>query len=377
MNLSIISWMESGRYIYSLLKDKYEFKYVVEENPEYWGVDACTPEITVVSIGKAFELYQKGKINKFLIPCLRSKNAYTSIYLPLLERGVKSEDVLYAPFRIFRDKTLTDTEKSDLICRYEDSTDLELLVLHIVDHCNLCCAHCSMFSGLVKSPAFADYDKTERAVLQLKMFFDQIMVFRLIGGEPLLNKDIGRYCKMIRRIYPLALIEIVTNALLIISLSDEIISILQENDITLDITLYPLMASKIDEINEFLNEKKIRHYITQERDSFLTLHDISGSANAKKNFENCSFKFNCVNMKENHIAGCFAPFAFPRVNSYFDLGINVTGAINLFSPGLSAKKLKAAMNQPHNLCKYCHIDDTEKWRELLPNEIYDKKSWSI
>ncbi|MDD5018272.1 MAG: radical SAM protein, partial [Eubacteriales bacterium] len=310
-------------------------------------------------------------------PCLKGINTHTGIFLSLIDHGVREEDVLYAPLGIFEDAELSEEQRRGLICQYNERTDLELLVLHIVEHCNMSCANCSMFAGLVKHPVFMDYDKTKASLFQLKKYFNQVVVFRLIGGEPLLNKDIGRYCKLVRDIYPFSNIEIVTNGTLIMGMSDELINTLHENNITLDIALYPVLNSKIDEINEFLNHNKIKHYITKEKEVFYKLYDAKGESDRNTAFKKCKMKFNCVNMKENRIAVCYVPFAIPHLRDYFKLDIKESGTIDLFATELSAEKIRRLMNQPQELCRYCCVDDDARWKLLSDDEKSDIRNWSI
>lgn len=376
MKLALLSWDEEGKYLYELIKKYNTVEYVIEIYPDRW---CDLGDFKIISIGKAIDLYNKNRIDKFIIPCMRGINIYTGVFMPLLKRGVNTEDVLYAPLRVFKDKTITDEEKRNMICLFNERTDMDFLVLHITEHCNLSCAYCSMFAGLVREPKYMDYTLTEKYVKRLKNIFDQVLVFKLIGGEPFLNKEIGRYCNLIRSEYPLADIEIATNGTLILGQSEDIIDTLVKNNITLDITHYPVNNLIIDELNDFLNSRGIKHYLTQEVREFSKLYDLEGNSDVQEVFERCRIKFNCVNMKENKLAVCHVPFALQTASKEFDLNIAEAeyDFIDLCDETLDANKIRTLMNKPHGVCKFCHIDDYEEWKQLSTSQIGDISHWSI
>jgi len=376
MSSVIVSWDNEAKLLYRIIGETHLINYVVERDHDYWGSDKNHPEIAVVSFGKAYSLYKSKKIDKWIIPCMRGINIFTGIYLPLIKRGVREEDVLYAPLRFFKDTTLSDEERRKLIIPFKHRTDLDFLVLHITEHCNLSCAQCSMFAGLVNEPKFMDFAKTEMAVRQLKNLFEQVLVIKLIGGEPLLNKEIGKYCRLLRSVFPLSDIEIATNGTLIRQLDSSTIDILQEESITLDIAYYSVLNDEIDDINEFLNSKNIKHYITREISVFSILYNLQGDSDIDLTYETCKMKFNCVNMKENKLAVCHVPFALPNAKAHFNLQYETEGYIDLFEEGLTAQSVIERLNKPSSLCRFCNRD-LKTWQTLQLSEKEDISNWSL
>lgn len=375
MKVAIISWDSEARTLYQWIRERYAVDYVIERDHTLWDTDAAAP-CRLISFGKAYQLYRQGEIDAFIIPCMRGINVYTGIYLPLLQYGVSEDDVLYAPLRMHREPGLTDTQRLSLICRFMDRTDLDFLVLHVTEHCNLRCANCSMFAGLVKEPATMDLEITKKAVLRLKQCFDQVLVLKLIGGEPFLNPELGEYCRFLRQVYPLADIEIATNGTKILGMDGALLKTLQTERITLDVTYYPVLNPVIDELNAFLNESGLRHYFTQEIALFTRLYDLQGRSDPESTFSVCRMKFNCVNMKENRIAVCHAPFALPHARDAFGITYTEEGWIDLMQEGLTAKILRERMNRPMELCRYCNRG-MDSWRQLTREQSRQPENWSI
>ena len=40
MNICIVSWDSEARYLYKILKDRYEVRYVIERDHRLWGKNA-------------------------------------------------------------------------------------------------------------------------------------------------------------------------------------------------------------------------------------------------------------------------------------------------------------------------------------------------
>ncbi|WP_415930256.1 radical SAM protein [Zhenpiania hominis] len=376
MKVILISWDVEGKILYDLIKQEYQIDYIVERNPDLWRK---YNEYEIISFSKALDLYMNNSSYKFIIPCMRGVNVHTEIYMSLLERGVKVYDVLYAPLKIFKERHMSNEDKKELICLFDDRTDLDFLVLHIAEGCNLSCAHCSMFAGLIKSKKNVDFEKTKKGIKKLKKIFDQILVFKVMGGEPFLNNQIVDYCRYIRQTYPLTDIEIVTNGTLLMKQSKETIQALVDLNVTLDISYYSISNDIIDELNEYLNQLNIKHFFTYEIREFFKAYNFEKKNQANEVFKRCKIKFNCVNMKENRLAVCHVPFGMEVAAKEFKIKISQSdyGFIDLDDKTLTARKCINFMNQSHEICKYCSIDSRVIWEEFKPGEEKNVEYWSV
>ena len=98
---------------------------------------------------------------------------------------------------------------------------LEYLEYHVAHHCNLNCRGCGHLSNLVEEESFGDFNQFKRDLTRLSELFENVKVIRLMGGEPLLNPDCISFVETARDVFPKARISIVTNGLLLPSMSCE------------------------------------------------------------------------------------------------------------------------------------------------------------
>lgn len=378
LNIAIITWQRDGKELYHLLSktaSPYQVRMVVEKDFHIWG--RTEDDIPVVSLGRAVQAYHQNDIDQFVMPSLE-ESVNRGIEEALLRFRVRSKDLLYAPVCVFRDKTLNEQQKLQRICVYEDREELETMEIHAADHCNLNCKNCSMFCGLVEQAIFPDFTETETGIRILKKYFHHIKKFRIIGGEPLLNKELHRYLDLIRDIYPYTDIRLISNGLLVHKMPDILIRTLRKNDVTFIVTQYPALADQMDGIHHFLNEHEIRHEITDPVWEFQKIYDASGCQNGEQNFKTCHWKKTCATMYGTSIAGCFVPFVIPCLSRAFHLDIPVTGMINLNETGLTAKKIREKMDRPHALCRYCAPNGIfVPWQKMDSRQGLCLEDWSI
>ena len=105
---------------------------------------------------------------------------------------------------------------------------------HLVDHCNLKCKGCSHFSGLAPEQ-FISVDSFYNQMERLSQITN-IRTLRLMGGEPLLHPKMVDFFVVARSFFPDSEIVLVSNGILLNTLSDEQIHLLNENNIALCIS---------------------------------------------------------------------------------------------------------------------------------------------
>lgn len=373
MRICIVSHGDEFIKLYRTLKDVYDIRYVLERDCESWGM---TEEgIACISFGRAYQLYKSGEIEAFLIPCMRGINIKIGIFDRLTRNGVSADNILYAPLRFFRDKDISEDERKGLICLFKDRSEIDFLAMHIADGCNLGCAYCSVLSGSCGTEEMVPLDDILHSVDLLSGVCDQVTVFRLLGGEPLLNPDWPEICARVKSRFPLADVEIVTNGLLLPSLPDERLRWMSEQGITFDITDYSILGGKIDEIHERLSRLNVRHYITQEVEYFSRLYDFERARDPEENYEVCRMKFMCMNMRGYKLSVCHAAVGLERAAKMFpEISYEDTGAVDLRTEGITFKDIMEKLDRPHDMCKYCNQDLTG-WHRV--SDRTDIKEWSL
>ena len=135
MNVCIISWTNEARYLYELIKDTYQVKYIIERDCDFWGSNGY--ELEIISFAKAYKLYEEKIIDSFIIPCMRGINVKTGIFDRLVRNGVEKEHILYAPLPLFKNQSLSKEERLSLIDKFTNRKELDFIAMHITDLCNL------------------------------------------------------------------------------------------------------------------------------------------------------------------------------------------------------------------------------------------------
>ena len=376
MKVAVLSWGKESRKLYELLDRCPEYFVVcaVEENSSKWGADQAG--IPVVSSGKAACLFEDGEIDCFIMPSMEeSYNLHLAKMLRTYHINVNK--LLYAPVETLRNDLLSDEEKLSHICLFEDRTELETMEVHASDHCNLNCKNCSMFCGLVDKPVFPDYDEFEKGIDRLKTYFSHIKKFRVIGGEPLLNPELGRFLIKIRQTYPYTDIRLISNGILVMQMSEELIHTIKENDVTFIVTQYTALKASIDRIKAFLDDRGIKNIVTEAVLEFQKIYNAKGDSPIEENFYRCHWKGSCATMYGTRIATCFPPFVLHYLSDAFSLNIPISGIIDLSGDGLSAKEIRKRMHTPFDLCRYCAPKGSWSDWEVMTKGSRNLSEWSI
>lgn len=254
---------------------------------------------------------------------------------------------------------------------YFSAKYLPYLEFHVADHCNMNCKACEHYSALVKEPRFTDLKKFTRDFEQLHKFIDDIGRIRILGGEPLLNPEINEYIKLSRRLYPQAIIRVVTNAILLPKMPDDFFETLRENNAGIDISFYPPLQSKMKRIKKFLAEKNVDFSVSDLMETFTIKQSLKPCDNAREIFLQC-FQASCRNIYDGKVAACFLPFTTKYFNAYYDKNLPEDGAIDLYEEDLTTEKLKKFLSTPFERCRYCTSPIAVKWGTVsYPSPVTD------
>lgn len=254
---------------------------------------------------------------------------------------------------------------------YLSAKFLPYLEFHVADHCNLNCKACEHYSGLVKEPRFTDLKNFTRDLERLHEFIDDIGFIRILGGEPLLNPELNEYIKLCRRLYPLAVIYVVTNAILLPKMPEEFFTTLRECNAAIWISFYPPIESKMPAIKKLLEKKRVPFAISPLNKTFTVKQTLQPHDKATEIFLRC-VQANCHNVYDGKIAACFLPFTTKYFNAYYGKDLPEDGALDLYDSALTTEKLKAHLLMPFERCRYCVPPVDVKWKTIKhPSPITD------
>lgn len=322
------------------------------------------------SLREVVNAYAAGEIDG--IVNLNGENPY---YYKLLEElGFKTIYTLPSTL-VMEDVKYGKLKDETLIYDYHDvPTELFQIEYHLADHCNLNCKGCTHFSNLVPEPVFADYERFEKDIIQMKKYFSHIHTFFLMGGEPLLNKDFIKFVKVLRKYYEYADIKIVSNGLLLMTLTPETIQCIKDSDAKFSISAYNCLD--IDKIKDFIVTNEIQAELRIEKENFSKFINPHGDSDAYPVWDKC-FRKNCTFLERGRIAACCMPFVSKYFNNYFDE--NLPGpeseVIDLYEEGLTGNEIQRRLITPMDRCRYCGFDVEYEWDTSRPP--FDKNDWCI
>lgn len=331
--------------------------------------DKIIHNAVVIDLNQAVQLYKNQIIHAIVIP-REHILGHNNIIHTFIHLGVDVQDI-YITQRINLNMEYTPENVSDFIQQYAMTPFLSYLEYHIADHCNLNCVACEHYSGLVDKPVFPNLEKWKKDIAMLKKYIDDIGTIRILGGEPLLNKEIEEYMKITRAYYPHSYIFIVTNALLLTSMPESFFNTMREHNIYLYISYYLPLKDKMSKILSFLRTKNVQYHLSELNEHFTIKQTLHPNNNPQQQFFNC-FQSRCNNLYDGYMGACFLPFTTKYFNKHFNLSLPEDGKINLYDDNLTTETLKLLLLSAFERCRYCEAPKSIKWRQMSkPSTLED------
>lgn len=241
---------------------------------------------------------------------------------------------------------------------------IDLLEVKVSSVCNLNCKACGHFSNITvkNEKLFYDVDeyKKDIGILKNNVNIKNIM---LIGGEPLLNKNIEEFITTTRNAYSLANILIYTNGIDISKMSEKFFITARDNNILIYITLYPetIKYKKLNEeimnkygvAYEYFNNGKIQDIFSKS----VFLNSVNNMYTA---YRNCSIK-NLMFLRDGKLYKCPTVANVDILGKKYNLGqfknfqeeygINIRNITNW-------KQIIKRLGSPESCCRYCNDKKT-------------------
>lgn len=320
-----------------------------------------------ISVSEFGGKYMAGELAAIIIP----KEYYiqqNELVLALLKAGVDVQDI-YDGIRLNPQIRNQPEAVAGLITPMLQDPYLSYLEYHVADHCNLNCKYCTHYSPLVPQPVYTEYEGFAADLRQLKKYIADIGVIRILGGEPLLNPELGRFIELTRKLYPVSIITVVTNGMLLDRLEPSLIEIMKKNKAFFHISFYPPLQDKVQEIKKFLYEQEIPYTITSMITEFNKTQ-IAAPRTDEDFFYSC-FQASCTCLHEGKAAPCYAPFTTKYFNAAFGQELPVDEGIDLYDEALTAPVLKAKLLIPMKRCSYCIQGKPCPWEIIGKHSILE------
>lgn len=304
--------------------------------------------------------YENAK--RILNPEVRIVIAMAKLSVAIEIAKVINKDRIYSIY-LFLNKNKS-FQQGFLECECISLTDLDRLILpsvelQAVDFCNLNCKGCTHFSPLFERK-IPEFDYRINDIHMLKEIFDDILVISILGGEPLLNPELNKYVIEVRKCFPRAVIQLVTNGLLLVNVSGELLKVLHDNKVIVSISEYVPTHKIINQIEQRLEEFQI-DYSVRELDSKqkfnLPLSIVNDSCYEKKCISD-----GCIAVCEGKIARCPTLLYIDKFNEKFNHYLPNEGIMNLedYSGKGGGEILLNKLTEEVPLCQYC-IDCEIEW----------------
>ncbi len=249
---------------------------------------------------------------------------------------------------------------------------------HVSDFCNLKCRRCGHFSNLVTEKKFPDIIEFENTLKGLQQKFRNVKSFRLMGGEPFVNPDLGLFIYKVREFFPYADIRVVSNGLIIPQAGQETVEAIRKCGVIIDISQYPPTRDMIEKILQFSWDNNLKIQIEEK----ITRFFISMGANISENYEEIYSK--CMSRKCHFLRGenlyaCPGVILLFENKEFLEIDVNkndvIYNSFNLISGNEDGWDIMKAFLSPFTFCKHCTDMEWHNW-EPSKGKV-DRKDWII
>ncbi|MDR2521860.1 MAG: 4Fe-4S cluster-binding domain-containing protein [Spirochaetaceae bacterium] len=253
--------------------------------------------------------------------------------------------------------------------------------VHLTEHCNLKCAGCGPFSALAEE----EYAKTSVFENDLRRINNltngDVRSIRILGGEPLLNKDINEFMEISRRYFKDTFICIITNVILLDKMDASFWKTAHKNNIWISISPYPIKLN-INLIRQLSNKYGVPcGYVTdraivdfaglgasssRKMNMFRWAIDVKGKQNYKLNFSACWVSNECITLRNGKLYSCgIFPF-IEHFNKQFGTKLEVTERdyIDIYK-AKNIDEILDFMATPIPFCRHCNLKKVtygHEWR---------------
>ena len=199
----------------------------------------------------------------------------------------------------------------------------------VVSHCNLKCTGCSHNSEN-NAPYYASLEVFERD-LEILSKVMHVEEFRLLGGEPLIHKDLDKFVNIIRKLNFADKVTICTNGALISEKKIEVLKLFDRIDITAYLNTGIDYREKVKYLQENIphSEYKLRiEYKTHFTEMFT-----QKPTDKDKNYSECKIvnEWECHTFKDGRYFKCYSPIA---IKEKYGLDFIEDDSVSLFSDNL-------------------------------------------
>lgn len=267
-----------------------------------------------------------------------------------------------------------------------DKLFLRSVDIIITERCSLKCRDCSNLTQYYKNPKNCDIKELMKSIDAFCSIMDEINEFRVLGGEPFMNKDFDLVIKRLIDEPKVKKIIVYTNGTIVPP--DEKIECLKNKKILLMITDYGPLSRNLDALTKKLSSNNIVFYVRKAQgwtDCSKIKRYYRNIEQQKEIFKKCCAK-STINISDGKLYKC--PFAanaarLKAVPDYKD------DYVDLFQEPLDAKGILATKNKVRNYlldkdyletCDFCNgrsFGDPEITSAIQTNKPLEYEQYPI
>lgn len=230
----------------------------------------------------------------------------------LMEIGISKYKIFIVPYVmcIAELPMFVDGELSPLCKKLADVKPvMRYMEYQVTDFCNLKCKRCEHLANYVKKLEFVGAEYFRFCLERLSEKFENITTFRIMGGEPLLCRNLHEYINAVHEVFPYSQIKIVTNGLLYKNITPEIISAIKNSGAEIQVSQYPPSREIADKIIAFCRYNGLKLYISSPVKEFSQRTISDKSTDVKKTWAICLSK-HCRFLRNTTLYPCWYVWAY-------------------------------------------------------------------
>ncbi len=245
--------------------------------------------------------------------------------------------------------------------RFSDSKPtLPYVELPITNECNLNCKGCLFLCNPAGDRTEVPVKTVIKDLVRMRELFEDIPWIRILGGEPLLHKELTEILRAARELFEDSEIDVCTNGLLLPRLAQDMYQMFRELRIVIHISGYEPVYRMQEEIESVLNQEEIP-YCFLERSDFSKFYSLSDSNDGAYNFQNC-FTSSCHELYQGKLAMCSGVIAFDKMNHQFRTEYQLQEGKDYFDihkADLDVWNVMELLAKPIPACRYCNMAQME------------------
>lgn len=255
---------------------------------------------------------------------------------------------------------------------------LPYLECKIASQCNLNCNGCSVAAN-ISERWFMSSEQFERDLIALKKIYTGIKYLKLFGGEPLLNRELGKLLKLARQYFPDSELVVHSNGILVPEVSEELLVLMHKLNVGFVFTLYPETGKKQRIIEQKLAQCGVGYEFTPPTYEFRKCINLSGDYNPIEIYNNCC---KCINLIDGTLS-CGFGYLIDKLEKKYKTEIcdkKFENCINIYDTHLDGWQINKKLDSPYNLCAYCafmrfNVMDNDKYYYEWKHEKAELKDW--